>query len=193
MIRNLLMRTFGRPQGLLGRWGGRIMADSNRPCAAWAVDELRALPLESALEIGFGPGVAIELLCTATDAGRICGVDPSEEMHRQATARNQAAITEGRVELSVGVAERLPYADGSFDAVLSINSLQLWDDPQRGLGEIRRTLKPGGRLLLCFTQRSGQTPTGLTETLQRAGFRDVRLITEADDWFAVAGITHEAG
>ena len=49
----------------------------------------------------------------------------------------------------LGVAECLPFADASFDAVLSLNVLEHVKDPFRAADEIRRVLKPGGELLCC--------------------------------------------
>ncbi len=94
---SILMHMFGRLRGLLGRLGGTIMARTNRRYAAWAIDLLGVQQHESVLEIGFGPGIAIQLL--VPKAHRVAGVDPSAVMLRQATRRNAAAISEGRVEL----------------------------------------------------------------------------------------------
>src|SRR5262245_10908746 len=100
--RHVLMRMFGRPRGLLGKIGGAIMARANRQCAAWVIyDVLRVQPGDGVLEVGFGPGVAIEQLVGAS-AARIAGVDPSEEMVAQARARNATAIANGRADLRIG-------------------------------------------------------------------------------------------
>lgn len=56
LSRDLLMRMFGRPRGLLGRLGGRIMARTNENCGAWAIDLLEIRPDDRVLEVGFGPG-----------------------------------------------------------------------------------------------------------------------------------------
>ncbi len=58
----LLMPMFGRPQSRLGRLGGIVMARTNRKVAAWAVEQLGVRPSDRILEVGFGPGVGIELL-----------------------------------------------------------------------------------------------------------------------------------
>ena len=50
-------------------------------------------------------------------------------------------------------AERLPYADGSFDAVVADSLLEHLDDPSRALREWRRVLRPGGRLILWSPNR----------------------------------------
>ena len=183
--RNILMRMFGRPEGIFGRLGGRIMARSNRDCAAWVVGQLGIRERDNVLEIGFGPGVAIALLAE-TPAGHIAGVDQSVEMVEQATARNAETIAHGRVSLQRGSVERLRFADGTFDRALAINSMQTWPDAIGGLREVHRVLKPGGALALGFTRHSGQPKRGLAETLMSAGFTAVSVLEHDTDFCACA-------
>jgi hypothetical protein len=63
------MQMFGRPRGVLGRLGGVIMARMNQQCAAWVIDLLEVQPHDRILEVGFGPGVGIELLAKAASEG----------------------------------------------------------------------------------------------------------------------------
>jgi hypothetical protein len=60
--RQLLMRMFGRPKGIVGRLGGMIMARVNRDAAAQVIELLDVRSDDKVLEVGFGPGVAIQLL-----------------------------------------------------------------------------------------------------------------------------------
>jgi SAM-dependent methyltransferase len=94
-MRNILMRTFGRPQGILGRLGGIIMARTNAGCGAWVTDLLDVGPNDNVLEVGFGPGVVIQRLSKRASAGHVAGIDPSREMVEQARARNTTAIQRG--------------------------------------------------------------------------------------------------
>jgi ubiquinone/menaquinone biosynthesis C-methylase UbiE len=184
--RNILMRMFGRPEGIFGRLGGRIMARSNRDCAAWVIGQLGIRERDSVLEIGFGPGVAIALLAEGTPAGHIAGVDQSVEMVEQATARNAEAIDRGRVSLQRGSVEHLRFGDGTFDRALAINSMQTWPDAIGGLREVHRVLKPGGALALGFTRHSGQSKGRLAETLLSAGFTAVSVLEHDTDFCACA-------
>ena len=156
----ILMRMFGRPEGVLGRLGGVILARANRSFADEIVALLDVGASEKILEVGFGPGVGIELLARTAPAGKVAGIDPSEEMVRQATARNAAAIRTGMVDLRRGTVERMPFGDDAFDLALAINSMQVWPDVDAGLREIRRVLRPGGRIALAFTPRSGSRNPG---------------------------------
>lgn len=187
--RRLLLRAFGRPRGLLGRIGGLVMARANRRYAEWAVRLLAVQPGDAVLEIGFGPGVAVELLAARTPAGYIAGIDVSPEMLAQAGRRNSRAIENGRVDLRHGSVETLPFAEARFAKAFAINSLQVWPDARAGLREIARVLQPAGTLLLMFTTHSGQGREGLAGLLASAGFATPRF---ADTEGAFAVVTTKA-
>jgi ubiquinone/menaquinone biosynthesis C-methylase UbiE len=176
IVQRILMRMFGRPEGVLGRLGGIILARANRSFAEEIVDLVQVGPSHKVLEVGFGPGVGIELLARAAIMGRVAGIDPSEEMVRQASARNAAAIATGAVDLRRGAVERMPFEARTFDTAIAINSMQVWTDAAAGLGEIRRVLTAGGLVALGFTPNSGQPRAGVTERLASAGFEQARLV-----------------
>ena len=176
LAHSILMRMFGHPKGIFGRLGGIIMARTNHKCAAWVIDLLGIQPHDRVLEVGFGPGVGIELLARSVSGGYVVGVDPSEGMVEQATARNVKAIESGRVDLRYGSVERLPFEDNTFNKALAINSMQVWPDAVAGLREMRRVMKPGGRIALGFTPYSGQPKSGLPEMLTAAAFTEAHVV-----------------
>jgi len=173
--RNILLRMFGRPDGALGRLGGLIMARGNRVAAETVIDLLKLRASDRVLEIGFGPGVAIALLAARVRDGAIAGIDPSEAMLAQARARNAAAVAAGKVDLRLGEAAHLPFADACFDKVFAINSMQVWPDVGAGLRESHRVLRREGQLALAFTLYSGQQRGGVAEALFAAGFTNVSI------------------
>lgn len=179
----LAMRMFGRPRGLLGRWGGRLMARMNARWGARVADLVAIASDDSVLEVGFGAGVTIAALARLAPAGHVVGVDPSPEMVLQARARNAAAIRSRHVELRCSGVEHVPFPDESFDKALAINSMQVWPDAAAGLAEIWRVMKPGGILALGFTSYSGRSKDGLTDLLGAAGFTDTRLVVEQGQGF----------
>ena len=79
VVRGVLIRTFGRPKGVLGRLGGIVMARTNQTCAAWVIDLLAIHRNDKVLEVGFGPGVGIRLLAGLASAGNVAGVDALEK------------------------------------------------------------------------------------------------------------------
>jgi ubiquinone/menaquinone biosynthesis C-methylase UbiE len=179
------MHMFGRPRGFLGRLGGVIMARVNRDAAAQVIKLLVVRPDDKVLEVGFGPGIGIQLLLERVTVGWVAGVDQSQEMVRQAAARNASALRNAKADLRYGSVERLPFADDIFDKAFAINSMQAWRDARTGLREIRRVLKPGGSIALCFTN-SGQSKEGVVESLAAAGFAQERMVAQAKLFCAMA-------
>ncbi|HEY9600422.1 MAG TPA: class I SAM-dependent methyltransferase [Allocoleopsis sp.] len=187
IVDSLLMQMFGRPKGILGRLGGFILARTKRDFTQWVIHLLEIQPGDKVLEVGFGPGVGIEILTTTVSTGYIAGVDYSKEMVEQARVRNAKAIEAGLVQLQQGSVEALPFADDTFDKAFALNSMQVWSDAMAGLREMRRVMKVGGKIALGFTPHSGQSSSGLAEVLTASGFTEAHLV-EAEQGFCALGI-----
>ena len=82
---------FGKPTGLLGNLAGFIMASrsSNVERCNWAVSLLNLQSTDRVLEIGFGPGIAIQKMSEIVKEGVIWGIDHSDIMLKQASKRNK--------------------------------------------------------------------------------------------------------
>jgi len=107
----------------------------------------RLAPGESVLDVGCGTGgFAIEAARAVAPGGCVVGLDPSPEMI--GWARGKARRKRSRATFEVATAEALPFPDASFDVVtLSLVLHQLPSDAlHAGMAEIRRVLRPGGRL-----------------------------------------------
>lgn len=107
----------------------------------------KVVPLASGrvLEIGIGTGRNLEHYDKPRIGARLTGLDPG--LHR--LARKRAAKQGIEVELVELSAERIPFDDAAFDTVLVTYSLCTIPDPVAALHEMRRVLRPGGRLVFC--------------------------------------------
>jgi SAM-dependent methyltransferase len=108
------------------------------------------------LDLACGTGVAFERLVRL--GWSVVGVDVSPDMLEVARAGAQALD----VELVEADAVRLPFADASFDAVVSLMTHTDFDDGGAVFGEVARVLRPGGRLVYI-----GSHPCFLCPTVER--------------------------
>jgi ubiquinone/menaquinone biosynthesis C-methylase UbiE len=101
-------------------------------------------PGERAMDIGCGTGIyALEL---AQRGAHVIGIDPSMEMIAIAREKLRQAGLTGR--FVCGSAEALPFRSGTVDLALGVTSLCYMHSPDRAIEEMRRVLRPGGRLVL---------------------------------------------
>lgn len=91
------------------------------------------------LDVGCGTGRLLRAADERFPGTRLEGIDAAEGMIDQARASG------GRANFQVATAERLPFPEAQFDLVFSTMTFHHWADQQRGIAEIARVLKPGGR------------------------------------------------
>jgi ubiquinone/menaquinone biosynthesis C-methylase UbiE len=102
------------------------------------------------LDIGCGPRGSLEW---AGEAAERVGLDPLADAYRE------FGIEQHAMQYAAAPAEHIPYVDGYFDIVTSLNSLDHVDDPKAAIREIARVLKAGGAFLLEVEVGHFPTPT----------------------------------
>lgn len=103
-----------------------------------------------ALEVGVGTGKNMGYYPQGVT---VTAIDNSWSMLQRATRR--AVISHARIDLLAGDAQRLPFSDEAFDTVFAAFVFCSVPDPVQGLRELRRVVKPGGRLLLLEHMQPG--------------------------------------
>ena len=120
------------------------------------VSALNALGIEEddrILEAGPGNGGLLNYVLSLAENLHYDGVEISPLMYEQARATNNVFIAEGLAEYALYDGVNLPYEDGIFTKVLSVNTVYFWDEPVQLLAEICRVLAPGGCLCLSFCEK----------------------------------------
>ncbi len=147
---------------------------------AWAglLDQLHLRGDERILDLGCGRGAVLLMAAQHLTTGRAVGVDLWRSFDQsgnslEATWRN--AIAEGvadRVELHTANMTALPFADSSFDVVVSslaIHNISRRADREKAIEEAVRVLRPGGRLMIADVRATRQ----YQEHLARSGMNEV--------------------
>lgn len=150
---------------------------------------------QDVLEVAAGTGLVSEIV--APGVARYMATDATAEMLEQLRLRLD---TVDNVEMRVADALALDFPDSSFDAVIIANLLHLLPEPSRALGEARRVLRPGGKLLVpTFAHGQGLRARIASRVLGLSGFAVVTrfrgeqletLVSDADfevldsRWFA---------
>lgn len=116
---------------------------------SWREKTVAALNLgQDARVLDLATGTADLALQIAKEGGRVVGVDPSSRMLEIGRRKVHEAMLRDRVELLVGDAQALDFADSSFDGVSIAFGIRNVPDRGRALAEMARVTKPGGRVAI---------------------------------------------
>lgn len=105
------------------------------------------------LEVSIGPGSNLPYLVDRPDVGEIVGLDISPGQLRQCAS--YARRKGWSVDLVLGNAEHLPFADDSFEVAFHIGGINFFDDKAAALAELARVAKPGSRVLVVDESERG--------------------------------------
>jgi demethylmenaquinone methyltransferase/2-methoxy-6-polyprenyl-1,4-benzoquinol methylase len=135
---------FDRIAGLYDRMNTVMTAGLHHEWRRRAVELAAVAPGDRALDVATGTGdLALELANRVGPTGEVVGIDFSEKMLELARAKAGA-----RVRFESGNALALPYPNGAFDAATVGFGARNFSDLERGLGEMARVVRPGGRVVV---------------------------------------------
>jgi SAM-dependent methyltransferase len=179
---------WGVPSGPIGWVGARVLPFVAGRLYAVAADELDLQEDDDLLDVGCGSGALLQ--DHAGGVRYVAGLDASQIQVGLARQRLAGRIAEGTAEIVLGDAAALPWQDGRFSAVASLNCLKFVSDPDQALREMYRVLRPGGRVVhltdppITDPDKSGAVDAfGIRQwsapdsqrIMEQAGFADVSL------------------
>lgn len=127
----------------------RFMGRFSEPLAVQFAELAGVRAGQRVLDVGCGPGALTAQLIMRAGSGAVSAIDPSASF----VAATRARFPE--IDAQIGVAERLPFADDSFDVVLAQLVVHFMTDPVLGLAEMARVTRPGGVVAACVWDHAG--------------------------------------
>ena len=135
----------------------------------WGLTKVEIHENATVLDIGCGGGQTLKRLASLAVHGKAIGIDYSMDALTVARKRNQRLIDSGRVEVLHGSVSSMPFQDATYDFVSAVESFYFWPDVSGDLAEVRRVMKPGGKLAIIAGMYAGSRFEKRNERLIRAG------------------------
>jgi len=199
-----LMDQYKCPTGRQGRLVAASMNKSHKPLTLWGLTHVTIEPDYVILDVGCGGGKTINRLAKQASLGKVFGIDYSADMVEYSREVNKKLIAERRVEIVEASVEKTGFPDNFFDLVTAFETYYFWSSLFDALKEIRRVLKPTGKLLMVnemvkdgvYEIKNAKTIEQahvrlipleeIKNTMLSAGFADVQVFIKAGTpWNAV--------
>lgn len=150
-MQRFIGKQFRRPSGVCGMIVSKIMKKGNRCEYERLLPELDIKDGDRILEIGFGHGLGLNMICSNNDCF-VTGIDFSRLMFNESTSRNKKYIKSNKLVLDYGDYLRHEYPSESFDKIFFINVIYFWSDLEKPFMKIFRELKQSGRMCLFMAK-----------------------------------------
>ena len=182
------------------------MNESHYAVTGWALEHWKIRENDRILDIGCGGGATLKRMSGQVRDGHLTGVDYSTTSLELSGKTNAGALQQGKMDLVEASVEKLPFADNTFDKIITVESFYFWPDPSENLKEVYRVLKEQGTFLLVadIYQKENlpeqvleniqrfhlfnPTPEELRELFKNAGFGEIQIhLKDGEDWICAEG------
>src|SRR5215216_4865550 len=143
MLRKFVASQFKKPTGLFGIFTSNMMVKNNQKNYDKLIKDLDLQPHNKLLEIGYGPGVGVQMIAKLCPTCTIHGIDFSKLMYKRASKYNKQYIDTGRAQLLYGDFLKASL-DNNYDKVFCLNVVYFWNDLTSPFEKVLSLLKKGG-------------------------------------------------
>lgn len=192
------MDQFKCPIGIEGQTVAKIMNRSHRALTDWGLKKVKIRSDYLILDIGCGGGKTISKLAEQAVHGKVFGIDYSGDMVDYSRQINKQLIDQNRVSIVQCSVDKTGFPDSFFDLITAIETYYFWPNLAEAFEEIKRLLKPNGKLVLinemikdgvyevenaeviAKTEVKLLSLPDIQKILQSTGFKKVEVFTKAD-------------
>ena len=179
-----------KPSGFFGRIVSKMMDIRNREFYEKVIIELDIQSGDKIYEIGYGPGLGIQLIANLGKDCTLSGIDYSELMYSKATKRNKKFINDGIVNLRYGDLLTADIDNERYDKIFCLNVIYFWNDLSKVFDKIYSMLNDGGMFCIFMTHKEEIETQKFTKEfckysieqveseLKKAGFKSVEYKLE---------------
>ena len=169
---------FRKPMWLGGDFSTLIMNQMNKKQYQSVLDTINIQLTDTILDIGFWNWYLIKKLLKYQPK-KISWIDISQDMVNKVSRRYQKEIESFQLDISLSDVKNLPYEDGSFDKIYTVNTLYFWDDPESAFSEIVRVLKNWGFFLNVIYSKEWLDSLSYTKYwFSKYSLEDIQIFTE---------------
>jgi SAM-dependent methyltransferase len=162
-ISKIIGLQFRKPVGVLGKIIANLMIVGNHNFYKTMIDYLTIRSDDKILEIGYGPGIGVDMISKRFETCDIYGIDFSDLMYRRASKRNKQVIQNNRVHLLLGDFLDTEINMGLFDKIFCINVVYFWDDLHKPFSRVISLLRDDGIFCLYMEKNDDLNKVKLTK------------------------------
>lgn len=190
-----------KPQGEVGKVVADEMNESHFKLTTWGLEKIKIEKGNIILDIGCGGGRTVNRLAHLASAGKVYGMDYSQDCVNWSTDYNKEFIAKEKVEIIKGSVEKIPFEDDKFDNIFAVETIYFWPNLAESFKEVRRVLKDTGKFIIINEMYSSESfkkrndewvtmadmkitkPEELKGILEGAGFKNIEMYTvEEKNW-----------
>jgi len=153
MFKNFIAAQFKKPSGLFGMFSSNIMIKGNKINYEKLIRDLDLQPGDKLLEIGYGPGVGINMIAKACTSCTIHGIDFSKLMYRKARKYNKQYLDNNAMLLQYGDFLKTAVVSNEYDKIFCLNVVYFWNELQEPFRKVLSLLKAGGAFHIYMANR----------------------------------------